>query len=280
MKIGITALERFGQENYEKIKKSGFDCVDFGMSNTDAPIYTLPTAESDALILREKARAASVGLRICQVHGPWRYPPMDDTEENRSERFEKMSISIRATSLLGCKYWIVHPIMPFGTHDTEIGKEKETWELNVKFFRALLPIAKEHGVTICLENMPMLAFSLSKPEDILRLVEEINDESFMVCLDTGHVNVFKELSLGDETRRLGKYIKTLHVHDNRASLDMHLPPYFGKSDWEDFIRALGEIGYEGVFSLETEPSSALPEPLAEKFVSAYADLAKWMTKEL
>lgn len=280
MKIGITGCTQYGDEQYNKLKEYGFDCVDFGMANTDAPIYTLPKAESDALLLKEKALAEAAGIEISQVHGPWRYPPEDDTEENRAERFEKMCKSIRATALLGCKYWVIHPIMPFGTHDLEEGKEKETWELNVEFFRKLIPVAKEYGVTICFENMPMLNFSIATPADILRFVEEMNDENFEVCLDTGHVTVFRGLSLGEETRRLGKHVKTLHVHDNRASLDMHLLPYLGKGDWEGFTAALKEIGYDGAFSLETAPPGVFPEPLFDKLSSAYADLARWMTREI
>ena len=280
MKIGITGIARYGDDQYEKIKAYGFDCVDFGMSDTDSPYYTLPEKESDALLLKQKALAEAAGIKINQIHGPWRYPPMDGTEEDRAERFEKMSRSIRAAALLGCKYWIVHPIMPFGTHDLEIGKEKETWELNAEFFRALIPVAKEHGVTICFENMPMLNFSMAKPADILRFVEEMNDECFKVCLDTGHVTVFKELSIGEETRRLGKHIKALHVHDNRASLDMHLIPYMGKTKWSDFIAALKDIGYSGTFSLETTPPAELPEHAFNLMCTAMAEMSRDMVKEL
>ncbi len=124
MKIGITSF--YGNIKYEKLKEYGFDCVDFNMADTDLPIYTLPQYESDALILKEKALAEASGIEISQVHGPWRYPPLDLTEEDRAERLEKMKRSIRSTSLLGCKYWVVHPIMPYTTHDTERGKEKET----------------------------------------------------------------------------------------------------------------------------------------------------------
>jgi sugar phosphate isomerase/epimerase len=148
MKIGITGFIQLGDEQYKKMKEYGFDSVDFGMADTDSAYYTLPEEESDALLLRHKALAEEAGVVINKVHGPWRYPPEDDTEENRAERFEKMSRSIRMTALLGCKYWVIHPIMPFGTHDIEEGKEKETWELNVEFFKKLLPVAKEYGVTI------------------------------------------------------------------------------------------------------------------------------------
>lgn len=280
MKIGMMTYSRYGENRYLKMKEQGFDCVDFNMSDTDLPIYTLSEGESDALILKEKALAEASGIEISQVHGPWRYPPLDLTVEDRAERLEKMKRSIKATSLLGCKYWVIHPIMPYTTHDTEHGKEKETWELNVSFFRELLPTAKEYGVTVCLENMPMLAFSLAKPSDILRLVEEINDDSFQICLDTGHVSVFSELSIGDEVRRLGDHIKVLHVHDNLLSRDLHLIPYFGKLDWNEFISALKDIGYKGVFSLETTPPSSLPDQIFDKMCSSMADLARWMVKEL
>lgn len=284
MKIGMylykTNYLRYGEDRYKKMKEHGFDCVDFNMDDTSSPIYTLSEAESDALMLREKALAEEAGMEINQVHGPWRYPPRDLEPEDRAERLESMKRSIRATAALGCKHWVIHPIMPYTTHDTEHGKEKETWEMNVEFFRALLPTAKEYGITVCLENMPMLAFSLSKPADILRLVEEINDESFKVCLDTGHVSVFKELNIGDEVRRLGDYIKVLHVHDNMMSRDLHLLPYFGDLDWDGFLKALKDIGYKGVFSLETAPPEALPMPIFEKMSISLAGLARGMVKEL
>ena len=278
MKIGITVT--YGKINYKKTKEYGFDCIDFNMTDTSVDIYTLPESESDALMLREKALAEAAGLEISQVHGPWRYPPFDLTIEDRAERLEKIKRSIRATSLLGCKYWVVHPLMPYTTHDTEHGKEKETWEINVEFFRQLLPTAKEHGVTICLENMPMLAFSLSKPVDIIRLVEEINDESFKVCLDTGHVAVFDELTIGDEIRRLGNYIKVLHVHDNIMNRDLHMLPFFGCLDWDDFLSGLKDIGYNGVFSLETKLPSSLPEHIYDKMCANIAELARWMVMDL
>ncbi len=150
----------------------------------------------------------------------------------------------------------------------------------MNFFHTLLPVAKEYGVTICLENMPMLAFSIAKPSDILRLVEEINDDSFQICLDTGHVSVFAELSIGDEVRRLGDHIKVLHVHDNMLSRDLHLMPYFGKLNWSEFISELKDIGYKGVFSLETEPPASIPDHIFDKMCSSMADLARWMVKDI
>ena len=50
----------------------------------------------------------------------------------------------------------------------------------------------------------------------------------------------------------GDDLKVLHVHDNDQSSDQHLPVFYGDTDWRDFRRALEEIGFDGVFSLEFE----------------------------
>lgn len=121
----------------------------------------------------------------------------------------------------------------------------------------LLAFAKGHGITVCLENMPMRSFSLSKPLQILKFVEAVDDENFQICLDTGHAALFSDLSVGDAVRALGNHLKVLHVHDNFGDQDSHLWPLSGVIDWTDFVRALTEIGFCGVFSLETAPSESL-----------------------
>lgn len=268
MKIGIefnifnSGYCRYGDKKYIKLKEYGFSCIDFNMSNTNTEIYTSPA--SDELLLREKTLADAAGIEIHQAHGPWRSPPRDGTFEDRAERMDKMKKSIRMASLLGCKNWVIHPLMPLGADDMLTGNEKGTWDINLRFMKELLITAKEYGVTICLENMPMTYFSMAKPAAILNFVEEIGDENFKICLDTGHASLFDDLSLCDEVRRLGDKIKVLHIHDNKCGKDLHLMPYFGTIDWKAFARSLKDIGYDGVFSLETTAPNKLPDALFEK----------------
>lgn len=268
MRIGIefnilnSGYCRYGDKKYVKMKEHGFSCIDFNMTSTATEIYTSPA--SDALLLHEKSLADDAGIEINQAHGPWRSPPKDGTIEDRAERMDKMKKSIRAASLLGCKNWVIHPLMPLGADDTVTGNEKGTWDINLRFMKELLSIAKEYGVTICLENMPMAKFSMAKPSAILKFVEEIGDENFKICFDTGHASVFEDLFLCDEVRRLGDKIKVLHIHDNKCGKDLHLMPYFGTIDWKAFAGALKDIGYDGVFSLETSAPNKLPDFLFEK----------------
>lgn len=285
MKIGImfkpfgNGHARFGADRFLKIKQKGFCAVDYGMADTDAPLYSWDDAELARRMQEEKAAAELAGIEISQVHGPWRWPPQDSTEQLRQERMEKMKRSILATRLIGCKYWVVHPIMPFGIEEAGTEDAPKTWELNVAFMSELLEYAKEQGVTICLENMPMRNFSMAKPAQILKFVKQMNDEHFKICLDTGHVAVFPDLSAGEAVRELGDAIAVLHVHDNLGEKDQHLWPKAGITDWNDFMQALKEINFHGVFSLEVLPSQELDDETFEtECVRLYA-VAKELTQQ-
>ena len=282
MKIGIEYKKSLGatlgSSALEKLKSFGFDALDYQIADTNSEIYTMSEEVSLAFLRKEREQIEEAGLFVNQVHGPWRWPPRDYEEADRNERMEKMKRSMRMAAALGARYWIVHPLMPFGIEDIGSGKEAETHSINLAFMRELLVEAKKNGVVICLENMPFPKFSIATPEDILNFVKEIGDEDFKICLDTGHVATFENLDLVEETLRLGSYIKTLHVHDSFTTHDYHLAPYSGKHDWEKFCAALLASGYEGVFSLETWPSKALPLELLEDELVLLSKKAKHIVR--
>ena len=238
------------EASYERLSKYGYDCGDFQMANTDDEIYNVSEEEFVKRLRTIRGYADKHGIVIHQMHGPWMWPPPEEAEECREKRFEEMAKSISAAPILGCKYWVVHPMMPYGTCDIHLDKIKETWDFNVDYFTRLTEVAKKYGVTICVENMPMLNYSLATPGKLVELVETINDEHFQCCLDTGHVAVFNNYPVGDAVRTMGKYLKVLHVHDNHGG-DSHELPYLGNIDWEGFYQGLCDIGYDGVFNLET-----------------------------
>ena len=48
-------------------------------------------------------------------------------------------------------------------------------------------------------------------------------------------------------------LRTLHVHDNDGNQDLHWVPFTGVVDWDDFSKALQEIGFDSCLSIETSP---------------------------
>ena len=270
MKIGITfnpygnTYSRYGKQKFLKLKQHGYDAVDYNLADTETALYCLDEKELKQTLCAEKSAADIAGIQIFQVHGPWRWPPQDRTREELCERMDKMKKAAYITSLLGCDSLVIHPIMPFGIEDLLCDKQHETRAMNIEFFTALTGFAKQYGVTVCLENMPMRNFSLSKPEKISELVKEINDDNLKMCLDTGHVCVFPDLAAGDEIRNFGNYIKVLHIHDNMGEADSHMYPSKGITDWKDFADSLREVNFGGVLSLETSPSGELDDLAFEK----------------
>lgn len=258
----------YGDRCYLKMKEFGFDAVDYYIGGE---LNGLSEEEYDAKILAQKALMEEAGVIPFQVHGPWHYPPHDETEEARAERMEVMKRSLRGCALLGCRYWVIHPLMPFGPRND--GDFNEFWQINLDFFRRLLPTAKQYGIIICFENMPMRSLTISPVPKTLEFIRAMDDESFQLCLDTGHCWI-RGTTPGDAVRMAGKTLKVLHVHDNFQLPDPHLVPGAGTIDWKDFMRALQETEFDGVLSLECELDEFLPTLDLDSRFAALAKIAQ------
>lgn len=270
--------EKFGEEEgRRKFLEAGFSCVDLSLAGTEGWAYNDPEDDAKAELKKIYDELKNDGIEINQIHGPWRYPPRDFTEEDRCERLERMKRSIRMSAHMGCKRWVIHPIMPFGTEDVGTGNEEKTWEVNKAFMSELLKVAKEVGVIICFENMPFLKLSLSSPQSIVKFVREMNDDNFKICLDTGHANVFHDMTIGEVVRLMGDKLEVLHVHDNNGKDDFHWIPATGTLDWEEFGKALVEIGFDGVFSYETEVPKNMTNGAYEYVGKAFVSFGKEIT---
>ncbi len=277
MNIGTILFDtyaRWGEKKWEKLREHGFSCADYGMMGTESGAYPLSEAELETFAKRERQQAQAAGVFVSQVHGPWRYPPMDATPEQRQERMEKMKRSIHTAALLGAPNWVIHPLMPWGVTDRLTGRVQETLDINLEFFSRLAEVGREYGVTVCLENMPFREFSLSSPEEILTFVQTVNHPSLKVCLDTGHAAIFLGANVGQAVHLLGDELRALHIHDNDGQGDYHWQPYAGIIDWPGVGTALQEIGFDGCFSLETHPSLKLPTPLFEEACVLYRKIAE------
>ena len=254
--IGPYYFTRYpGKEGYERMRSHGYDYLDFDhYANTESGLYCEDEAAFIQITenLRDKFRDA--GYTVCQIHGPWRNP-QDSTEEDRAERFEKMSMALHAASIIGAKFMAIHPIMPYGWGAHTEEQTAELWRINVDFFTRLSAVGEKYGVYVCIENMPFPEFPISSATQIMELVRAVNHPYFKVCLDTGHANVVYP-NPAEAVKIIGKdYLKILHVHGNNGKEDSHLNPGHpdDTTDWASFSAALKEIGFDGVVNLETFP---------------------------
>ena len=252
MKIGIISFyfNKYGvREGAKRMREHGYDCVDYqGFVNTETDFFGLGEREFERTLTEQRKMIESEGITVNQVHGPWRYPPRDLEAQDRADRFASMSKSIRGASYLGCDKMVVHPLMPYGA-DSDENPEKMR-EINYEFFARLAEVGKEYGVVVCYENMPFRKLPITSYKDVCDTVRMIDSKYFKVCLDVGHCLTLSH-SPADAVRYIGKDLYAMHVHDNDGTADQHLIPGQGIGDFRELTRALYEIGYEGVYSLET-----------------------------
>ena len=167
---------------------------------------------------------------------------------------------------------------------------EEEWELNINSYAKLIPVAKKHHVTICLENMftayrgKRYSACCSDFTTACKYVDTLNEMAgekiFGFCLDTGHA-----LLLGKDIKQaivqLGDRIVAFHAHDNDGQGDQHLAPYMGILDWNRFVEGLKEIGYNRTLSFETYNTlNVFDKELAPEVLKLIAKTGKMFAKRL
>jgi sugar phosphate isomerase/epimerase len=140
-------------------------------------------------------------------------------------------------------------------------------------FEEVLRISAGRGVPIALEDWPLDEESLSAHADWVEKYPH-----WTILLDLGHMNMLLREPKHDpqplEPNAVESYIRRIplaiaetHIHSNDGSEDQHLPPYMGNTEFEAALRALDEVGFEGIHTIEIVPG---PDGLPRKEIPAAA----------
>jgi sugar phosphate isomerase/epimerase len=277
MKIGTTLYSYTHhfpiEEAAPMLALDGFNAVDYSvLCNTEGKLYTQNENWMEQTLLREKSVLDENGVAVSQIHGPWRYPPMDGSAFERNNWLMLMQRSVRAAAYLGSPYVVVHPLMPFGANSAE--NPGFVIDCNAEHYARLCDYAKDYRITVCLENMPFPLLPLAHVEQVRDFVDALGRKNLKVCLDTGHANIC-EMRSADAVRILGDRLAVLHIHDNGGTGDDHLTPLAGTIDFSAFAAALHEIGFDGSLSSEAKTLYNLP---TSKFRAEGRKIAKILKK--
>ncbi len=116
----------------------------------------------------------------------------------------------------------------------------------------VMPAFESAGVVLCLENH--YAYEYRDCQELFSEVWEfeqvfaIDSPSLRFCFDTGHGNMTGNSS--DLIRRLGRYLKHVHLADNHGVDDDHCAYMQGTVAWESDFDSLVEVGFDGAFCVE------------------------------
>lgn len=263
--------EVFGvDETYRKVKEWGFDAVDANidhlLSGGDIRKNIIPeilvSGGKDCMdLFTPWADAAKkYGIDNYQAHSPFPSYILEENDackETNKKMIEVLKNMIRGCDKMNCRNLIIHPFF-LGYNDYP--SVEEEWNVNIDSYSKLIPVAKEYGVTVNLENMfagyrgKMYAACCSDITVACKYIDTLNslagEKLFGFCLDTGHA-LLCSLDIKRTMVELGDRITAFHIHDNDGRNDQHLAPYMGVLDWNRFMEGLKAIKYDRTLSFET-----------------------------
>ena len=89
------------------------------------------------------------------------------------------------------------------------------------------------------------------PEDLCALAQAMRDvKNFGVCFDYAHA-FLSQTSIGEWVRKLGPYVRHVHINDNDGESDLHLPVGDGVIDWKEFLKYQREYFPDASVLIET-----------------------------
>lgn len=188
-------------------------------------------------------------LKVCSFHAPmyrfvgdaqqglWLFLS-DINEEKRRSAVEETKKLMEVAGLFEPINFVIHP-------DLSVNN----FELTLKNLRISLeelePAARKAGIKLALET-GIRSSNLSS--SIVNLVNELDPETFGVCVDVGHANVGENSLTALEVAM--ERLLEVHVSDNNGDGDAHLVPGEGNIKWAEVVGKLKACNFEGNFVFE------------------------------
>jgi L-ribulose-5-phosphate 3-epimerase len=199
--------------------------------------------------LRVAADKASVRIHSVMASESWTYPLSDNDPAKVEKGLEVLRRSLQCAKALGADTVLFIPAVV-----TPEVRYKDAWERSQKQIRKTLPLARELGVTIAVENVGN-RFLLS-PLEFARYVDEYADPFLQAYFDVGNALMLWGYPQ-DWILTLGSRIRKIHLKDCDFARKRFLLLRDGDVNWPAVRRAIGQIGYSGF--LTVEPNYKSPE---------------------
>ena len=293
------------QDGFRMLKEAGFDNCDFSLNgylkNTDIyrgnmnRFFDRSITDLETFFSAHKKAANAEGVSIYQMHMPYPIFVPKASEEVNEYLWQQVAVkSMQICHFLECRYIVIHGFKLA----RYLGTEELEWQQTAKFLESILPMAKEYGITVCMENLyeSIADHIIEGPGcDALKAVQRIDDfnerygaEVLGFCFDAGHANLVG-IDFEKFLTTLGHRLKVLHLHDNDGRADLHQIPYTftrtrentSSTDWEGLLRGLTAIKFDGVLSFETAPVlKAFPKEMKYETLKFIASIGAYWKGEL
>ena len=243
---GFNRAEVVGQEPHVDVPPSGRELRDF------------------------RARLEERGLGGGTVHAPLTRNILAAPEEEwRREKVGVLASYVRFAAELGTTGVVIHPVPnPMFVPDPERDELPQIMrDAARRSLDDLVPVAREAGIRMLLENLPYRChYPFLNMTELRELVEPYHEEAVGLVIDTGHAwtggNDAAAEILAAGPRLWGTHLQDVDYEDPQ---DNHWVPSHGGLDWNAIRSALGQIEYSGQWTFETAAARGdeTPEELAQ-----------------
>jgi sugar phosphate isomerase/epimerase len=225
---------------------------DLGYDGVELWAYQLERDRSDPAVVGAKAKDSGLALTLHALS--WDLNLASRIDSIREASLAALHRSVDLASKLGAAMVVMHP-----GHTTDPYDDAEPyWPGQVAAIQGLADHAARYGQQVAVEHMePRQGECIITPEDINRLMREVNRPNVGTVLDVAHIPWGE-----DEIAFMARLERITHVHLSDADESrLHLP--LGQGG-RDVSRVLGHLrGYRGAIVLEGFS------------LGAGSDLARW-----
>lgn len=231
------------REQIDWLRDAGFDAVSFHASQGIPGQWQGINPSTTNKTERHRLRDLLSEFAMCEIHAPFSYTLTIDALPSVVEQLESI---IEFAGEVGASIVTIHGEPP----NTTATRYSELWQ---KSLDELNTMANNAGLTIGLELMRGFEW-LSAPRRT----------NIGVTLDVGHMYLNEGAgylpyrTIGGLVRFLGNTMVHLHVHDYNGLYD-HVEIGTGRVDFDDLMRSLLAVKYEGALCLELNPDRVSPE---------------------
>jgi sugar phosphate isomerase/epimerase len=233
----IGAMNNPSRNLFEEIawmSKMGLDFIDLTFEPPMAATWNL-----DA----KKVRAAldDSGLKVIG-HTAYYLPICSPFESIRRAAVDELKRALEMFALVGAPWMNLHPDRHAPLHERSF-----ITQTNLKTLRELLPLSRQAGVGLMIENLPGSFNTVAQLGPFLEAIPELG-----LHLDIGHCNLMTETNTApDLISTYGARLRHVHLHDNKGgTADLHLPLGTGTLDVLGCLRSLHAAGYDETITLE------------------------------
>lgn len=244
MKFGVNTWVWTSPLTTEELEKLAPHVAELGFDWIEVPIEGLE--DLDYTKGAEIITANDLGVSVCGAMGPDRDLIHEDTSiRENGINYLRACIdaceTLGATNLVGPFYSAVGRTWK----STAEERAKDT-DLLVDNLIKLSSYAEDQGVILCVEPLNRFETSfLNLSTQVVDVVDRVDSPACQIMLDTFHMNI-EEKSLGDAIRAAGPRLKHLHSCENDRGA-----PGSGHVPWDDVVKALMDIEYDGPVVIES-----------------------------